>query len=63
MTIELSIHNVTRVKTELNLYDTFNVTRVEIAQANGELMVINLFKQGNDDIIQVDEPSKDYRRE
>lgn len=63
MTIELSIHNVTHVKTELNLYDTFNVTRVEIAQANGELMVINLFKQGNDDIIQVDEPSKDYRRE
>jgi hypothetical protein len=61
MTIQTDVHNVTSVTTNLNIYDTFNVTRVEIRTNKDELVVLNLYSQGHDPAIQLDEEIKDYR--
>jgi len=61
MTTQLDIHNVESITTNLNIYDTFNVTRVEIRKENGEVVTINLYSQGPEQAIQLDEVTKDYR--
>jgi len=62
MTTQLDIHNVESITTNLNIYDTFNVTRVEIRKDSGELVVINLYSQGHEQAIQLDEATQDYRK-
>lgn len=62
MSTQLDLHNVESITTNHNIYDTFNVTRVEIRKENGELVVINLYTQGHEQAIQLDEATQDYRR-
>ena len=61
MTTQIDVHNVASITTNLHIYDTFNVPRVEICKNNGEIVVLQLYSQGHEQAVQLDEETKDYR--